>query len=336
MSWGTTLNLGMLGLAATWWAPAYAAERADLATLVTVFDQMVLREQGRISKWPSGTTPLTLKVTMKFGEKEHAILDSAVAVIGEHAKLKIQRDDAAEKPHLLVETSRDTGVHATVGWFNVGVTNSTWGRLGGEMRAATIKILQDWYRGGDSYRLHRTLPHEMMHAVGFHGHAQVFDTAMSLQNTRNSLSEWDLFFVRVLYDPKLPVGTPRVLALPLVCRLMHQRLIDENNPDATDLNRGGPHPYCEQLAATPVVAKTPAEHARLGWAYLRGLGVVRNLDEAEQWTRRALALKDPDAEGLLKAVESAKLAQKVAPSAERSAPSPGPKGEKKSDPKGQQ
>ena len=312
MSRGTALYLGILGLAAASCAPADAAERADLATLVTVFDQMAIRDHGRISKWVPGRGPLTIKVTANFGDKENAVLNSAVTVLGESAQIKIVRNDAAEKPHFLVETSRDVMTQLDVSKFTVGQTNSILGRLGGDMRAATIKIIPDWHRG-DPYQIYRTLPHEMMHALGFLGHAQFFDSAMSLQETRNSLSDWDLFFVRVLYDPKLPVGTPRVFALPLVCRLMHQRLIDENNSDSTDLNRGGQHPYCEQLATIQVTAKTPAEHARLGWAYLRGLGVAQNFDEAEQWTRKALAMKDPDAQGLLDAIEKARLARRQPP-----------------------
>lgn len=321
MSRYTALCLGIIGMALPLCTPAVAAERADLATLMTVFDQMALRDNGRINKWVPGSGSLTLKVTAKFGEKENSVLESAVAVLGESAKLKIVRNDEAEKPHFLVETSKDVMVQPDVSRFTVGQTNSIFGRLAGEMRNATIKIIPDWYRG-DPYRIYRTLPHEMMHALGFHGHAQVFDSAMSLQNTRNSLSDWDLFFARVLYDPKLPVGTPRVFALPLICRLMHQRLIDEGNVDVIDLSRSAPHPYCQQLAKQPVAAKTPAEHAWLGLAYFRGLGVEQNFDEAERWTQKALALKDPDAQALLAAIEKTKLAQRAPPRVAKVEPPP--------------
>lgn len=333
MSRYAALYLGLVCLAAALCTPAGAAERLNMATLIGAFDQMALRDTGRVSKFAPSNKPLTLKVVAKFGDTELAVLDSTFATIVEQTKLQIQRDDSAEKPTFLVETTRNIEGSSGAPEHLFGKANTILGRLGGEHRTVTIQILQNWYRG-DPYRIYRTLPHEIMHSVGFHGHVLTFDSVMLPKLSRNSMSEWDLLFLRVLYDPNLSVGTPRVFALPLACRLMHQRLIDENNPDVTDLNRSGPHPHCEQLAATPVTAKTPAEHARLGWAYLRGLGVARNLDEAEQWTRRALALNDPDAEGLLKAVESAKLAQRATPPPEKSTPSPRTKGEKKFVPKG--
>lgn len=304
--------VGILGaLAAALCAPfaaPSAAEKADLATLVHVFDQMVLRDQGRVSKWTPGNKQLTIKVMAKFAERESSILESNLAALSEHAKLKIVRDDQAEKPEFLFETTKTLRAHPGVGMRYIGMTQSSWGRLGSEMRSAVIQIIEDWARN-DPYAIYRTIPHELMHALGFHGHPLVFDSALSELNTRNSMSEWDLFFVRVLYDPKLPVGTPRVLALPLVCKLIHERLIAEANPDVTDLNRGGPHPYCERLQATQeIVAKTPLDELRLGWAYLRGLGVARDLSEAERWAQKALAGKDQDAQTVLTLIEKAKPA----------------------------
>jgi len=304
--------VGILGaLAVTLCAPLEAPraqEKTDLATLVHVFDQMVLRDQGRVSKWTPGNKQLTIKVTAKFSEREKTILESNLAALSEHAKLNVVRDDKAEKPDFLFETTKTLRAHPGVGMRYIGMTQSSWGRLGSEMRSAVIQIIEDWARY-NPYAIYRTIPHELMHALGFHGHPLVFDSALSEQNTRNSMSEWDLFFVRVLYDPKLPVGTPRVLALPLVCKLIHERLIAEANPDVTDLNRGGPHPYCEQLqAAQEIVAKTPLDELRLSWAYLRGLGVARDLSEAERWAQKALAGKDQDAQTVLTLIEKAKPA----------------------------
>ena len=309
--------VGILGaLAAALCAPfaaPSAAEKADLATLVHVFDQMVLRDQGRVSKWTPGNKQLTIKVMAKFAERESSILESNLAALSEHAKLKIVRDDQAEKPEFLFETTKTLRAHPGVGMRYIGMTQSSWGRLGSEMRSAVIQIIEDWARN-DPYAIYRTIPHELMHALGFHGHPLVFDSALSELNTRNSMSEWDLFFVRVLYDPKLPVGTPRVLALPLVCKLIHERLIAEANPDVTDLNRGGPHPYCERLQATQeIVAKTPLDELRLGWAYLRGLGVARDLSEAERWAQKALAGKDQDAQNLINLIDKTRQIAKTLP-----------------------
>lgn len=317
---GCAVAVAMVAIVCGPSAGARAAEKADLATLVFVFDQMVLREQGRISKWTPGTRNLTIKVTAKFGERESGVLDASLAVLAEHANLKVVRNDDAEKPDFLIETTKTLKSHPGIGQRYIGMTNSTWGRLGSEMRLATIQIIEDWYRN-DPYAIHRTIPHELMHALGFHGHPQLFDSALSIQNTRNSLSEWDLFFMRVLYDPKLPVGTPRVFALPLVCRLMHERLIAEANSDVTDLNRNGPHPYCEQLQAQrDISAKTPFEELRLAWAYLRGFGVEQNVAEAERWAQKALAGKDPDAQNLINLIEKFKLAKSAPPASSTKTP----------------
>jgi hypothetical protein len=293
------LRLGVLALVAALSTPAAAADKIYFAALVDAFDEMVLRDQGRISKWRVRTTPLKLKVAPGFEESELEILEAAIKAIEETAKLRIERADGAARPHIVLEMKNDLTV---AGWHNAGLTHVEPGQVGGEMRKATIGILKTW-ASHDPQRLHRTLPHELLHAVGFHGHPMNFDSVMSVRGIRYSLSDWDLLFLRVLYDPKVPVGTPRILALPLVCRVMHDRLVAEANPDVADLNRAGEHPYCLELAKRPVEAKDASDQMRLGWAYLRGLGVARDLDEAETWLKRADAAGDPDAKTLLRGLE---------------------------------
>jgi hypothetical protein len=131
-----------------------------------------------------------------------------------------------------------------------GLTKTTFRRISGGLMKATISIVQDWHRG-DPYHIYRLVPHETMHALGFNGHVRGFDSVLTVSGGRNSFSEWDLLFLRVLYDPRLPAGTPRVFALPLACRLMHERLIAERNRDVTDLNPAGSHALCGDLARAP-------------------------------------------------------------------------------------
>jgi TPR repeat protein len=50
-----------------------------------------------------------------------------------------------------------------------------------------------------------------------------------------------------------------------------------------------------------------SERVAIAWAYLNGLGVQRDLNEAEQWARRSKALGDRDADYLLYMVGRAKL-----------------------------
>ena len=283
--------------------PAVAAGQIDMAALVTAFDQIVLREQGRVAKWTRGTVPLSLKLGASFGTAELNALQASLATITANTDLSIGRDDTAEHPDFLIEWSSDLG-SPFAGAHNVGRTRSSFSVLEGELSGAHILILRDWNRG-DAHRIDRTLPHEMLHAVGFHGHSESFDSVMTLGGAGYGTSRWDELFLRVLYDPRLPVGTPRIFALPVVCTLLHERLIAEGNTDVADLNRSGPHPYCRQLVGKPVDSLTAHDALQLAWAYLKGLGTARSIPEAEKWARLAAQHGDPDAAYVLQEIGSA-------------------------------
>ena len=49
-----------------------------------------------------------------------------------------------------------------------------------------------------------------------------------------------------------------------------------------------------------------SERVAIAWAYLNGLGVKRDLTEAERWAQRSKALGDRDADYLLYSIGQAK------------------------------
>jgi hypothetical protein len=287
---------------------AIAAEptvRVGLSDIVTAFDQAILQGQSRISKWPLDRV-VRLKVTASFDAAETQALNDAIGMIDRNTRLTIRRDDRAGEAELTVDLvdglgSRGAGIH------NVGRTHSSYASASGEMQTVTISIARDWARR-DSRLIHRTLPHEMLHAVGFHGHApDGFDSVMSGVGGSSGPTVWDLLFLRVLYDERLPLGTPRVFALPIACSLLHERLVAERNASVADLRSTGPHPYCATLAARPVATDVDSERVAIAWAYLNGLGVARDLDAAEHWAQRSKALGDRDADYLLYSIGRARL-----------------------------
>ena len=296
---------GLVALIAAMASPARGADRIPLADVVTAFDQAILQGQSRISKWPLERV-VRLKVTAALGAAETQALSDAIGMIDRNTRLTMRRDDRAGEAELTVELvdglgSRGGGIH------NVGRTHSSYVSASGEMQVATISLTRDW-ASRDPNLIHRTLPHEMLHAVGFHGHTpDGFDSVMSGVGGSSRPTAWDLLFLKVLYDARLPLGTPRVFALPLACNLLHERLVAERNASVADLKSAGSHPYCTDIAKRPVVANAEGERISIAWAYLNGLGVARDLDAAEQWARRSKALGDRDADYLLYAIGQAKL-----------------------------
>jgi hypothetical protein len=300
---GFFVSSGLFALSAP--AAAPATVRLAFADVVSAFDQAILQGQARVSKWPLDRA-LRLKVTAPFGAAETQALDDAIGMIDRQTRLTLRRDDRAAEAEFVVELadglgSRGAGIH------NVGRTHSSYASASGEMQAVTISIARDWARR-DADLIHRTLPHEMLHAVGFHGHApDGFDSVMSSVGGSAEPTAWDLLFLKVLYDERLPLGSPRVFALPIACALLHERLVAERNASVADLKSNGAHPYCARLAARPIVTNVESERVAIAWAYLNGLGVPRDLEAAEQWARRSKALGDRDADYLLYMVGRAKL-----------------------------
>jgi hypothetical protein len=300
---GFSILSGLLALSASAGEPA--SVRPAFADVVAAFDQAILQGQARVSKWPLDRA-LRLKVTAPFGVAETQALDDAIKMIERQTRLAMRRDDRAAEAELIIELvdglgSRGAGIH------NVGRTHSSYASASGEMQAVTISIARDW-ASRDAKLIHRTLPHEMLHAVGFHGHApDGFDSVMSGVGGRAEPTAWDLLFLKVLYDERLPLGSPRIFALPIACALLHERLVAERNAPVADLKPNGAHPYCARLAARPIATTVESERVAIAWAYLNGLGVQRDLNEAEQWARRSKALGDRDADYLLYMVGRAKL-----------------------------
>ena len=290
-------------------SPLRAAEQASvglaLADIVAAFDQAIFSGQARVGKWPLDRT-LRIKVAASFGAAETQALNDAIGMIDRQTRLTMRRDDRTAEAELTVELVDDLGSRGA-GIHNVGRTHSSYVSASGEMQVATISIARDWARRGPNL-INRTLPHEMLHAVGFHGHApEGFDSVMAGVGGSAAPTAWDLLFLRVLYDERLPLGTPRIFALPIACTLLHERLVAERSVAVADLRSSGPHPHCANLASRPVVTNGQSERVAIAWAYLHGLGVARNLDQAEQWAQRSKALGDPDAEYLLYSIGRAKL-----------------------------
>ncbi len=299
-----TIFAGLMSAAAVAF-PALGADKVAFADIVTAFDQAIFSGQARVSKWPLDRA-LRLKVAAPLNTAETQALNDAMAMIIRHTRLTLQRDDRAAEAELTVELvdglgSRGGGIH------NVGRTHSSYSGASAEMQVVTIAIARDW-ASRDPKLINRTLPHEMLHAVGFHGHApDGFDSVMSGSVGGSATpTAWDLLFLKVLYDERLPLGSPRVFALPIACALLHERLVAERNTSVADLRPNGTHPYCASLASRPVAASMESERVAIAWAYLNGLGVKRDLTEAERWAQRSKALGDRDADYLLYSIGQAK------------------------------
>lgn len=295
ISWIVTVGLLFLMFALAGCAAAAepTAARLTFADVVTAFDQAILQGQARVSKWPLDRA-IRLKIVAEFGALENSALDDAVSMIERQAGLDIRHVERSHDAEITIETVADLGSPG-VRIHNVGRTHATFMGASGAMQAATISIVRNWGQG-DPQRIRRTLPHEMLHAVGFHGHTpDGFESVMSPNGAGYGPSAWDLLFLKVLYDERLPLGTPRLFALPIVCRLLHERLVAERNASVGDLQLKGSHPYCTGLSARPVATNLESQRVAIAWAYLHGLGVARNLDEAERWAERSKASGDRDA-----------------------------------------
>jgi hypothetical protein len=292
-------------------SPGGLARSADrvaqvgFADIVSAFDQAILQGQSRVSKWPLDRV-LRVKVTASLGTTETQALKDAIGMLDRQTRLTVRRDDRASEAELIVELVDGLGMRG-VGIHNVGRTHSSYEGASGEMQVATISLARDWAHR-NSNLIHRTLPHEMLHAVGFHGHApDGFDSVMTAVGGGEKPTAWDLLFLKVLYDERLRLGTPRIFALPIACRLLHERLVAEHSASVSDLRPGvGPHPHCADLASRPVESNVDGQRGSLAWAYLHGLGVARDLDEAEKWARRAKAEGDRNADYLLYRIEQTK------------------------------
>jgi hypothetical protein len=306
ISWIVTVALLFLlfALASCAGAAEASGARLMLSDVVAAFDQAILQGQNRVSKWPIDHV-VRLKVVAQFGDAENSALNDALRMVGRQTRLDLRRVDVSSDAEMTIETVADLGspgprIH------NVGRTQATFMGASGEMQAATISIARDWGRG-DPQRIGRTMPHEMLHAIGFHGHTpDGFDSVMSPVGKGYGPSAWDLLFLKVLYDERLPLGTPRLFALPIACRLLHERVVADRNPLVGDLHPKSEHPHCADLTGRPVATDVAGERVAIAWAYLHGLGVARDLEEAARWTQRSKAAGDRDADYLQYRVDEAR------------------------------
>ena len=68
------------------------------------------------------------------------------------------------------------------------------------------------------------MTHELMHAFGFHGHAQRPTSVLSGVAPTDDLTPWDRVALETLYDPRLLPGMPRDKALPLARDIIERLL----------------------------------------------------------------------------------------------------------------
>lgn len=256
---------------------------------------MALAERGMVVKW---TKAPALRVLDSFGLRENEAISAALATIRRDTGLAIERNDTLAKSDITLELSDEDFAKAikATGEFG-GLTRPVFGTYNGDLVSASIRIRRDWQRGGELY-FYSVSAHELLHAVGFPGHAQGFDSISSYRNQPRSYTAWDELFMRVLYDKRLTPGMPRLFALPIACRVMHEMLIAERNADVVDLVRTGEQPTCAQLTAAPIAAKSAVDQLRIAMAYARGTGVAKDSEKAKLWARRAAEQGSADAKKL--------------------------------------
>ena len=67
--------------------------------------------------------------------------------------------------------------------------------------------------------------HELMHVFGFRYHSGILRSVMSPAHGEDELTEWDELAFQVLYDPRLELGAPRDLVLPVVSQIVRENRI---------------------------------------------------------------------------------------------------------------
>ncbi len=67
--------------------------------------------------------------------------------------------------------------------------------------------------------------HELMHVFGFRFHSGIVRSVMSPTHGEDELTEWDELAFQVLYNPRLELGAPRDLALPVVRQIVRENKV---------------------------------------------------------------------------------------------------------------
>jgi hypothetical protein len=93
---------------------------------------------------------------------------------------------------------------------------------GGENHIDSAKV----YIGMDKPEGFRDcMAHELMHVFGFSFHSGIVRSVLSPAHGEDELTEWDELAFQVLYDPRLELGAPRDLVLPVVRQIVRENRI---------------------------------------------------------------------------------------------------------------
>ncbi len=192
------------------------------AEAVRFFDKLaLLRGSGRGSDQPGHvrkfTRPVAIQLTGDGAARFRDDVEKISAQLSAWTGISFYVAAAAKPGHGVIRV--DILTHADMQKrYGVGgpvCFSRTWG-YGGRLRHASIDVSD---RFGDC------LAHEFMHAIGFDNHwtgppamaGRPSVLALRHHPARTAdFSAWDRMAIRLLYDWRLPAGTPRSVALPIV------------------------------------------------------------------------------------------------------------------------
>ena len=199
------------------------------AEAVRFFDKLaLLRGDGRGSERPGHVRKFTRPVAIQLTGDNRAAFRDDVEKIAQQLSawtgVSFYVAAAAKPGHGIVRV--DVLSHADMQRrYGVGgpvCFSRTWG-YGGRLRHALIEVSEKF---GDC------LAHEFMHAVGFDNHwtgppaMAGRPSVLALRHhpaRTKDFSAWDRMAIRLLYDWRLPAGTPRNVALPIVEALVSRQ-----------------------------------------------------------------------------------------------------------------
>ncbi len=260
------------------------AASGGVEQLLKSFDQVTMggageSQFGRIAKW---VAPIRVKLAGPVSSSAKSVILETLKTFSELTSLDVALvDESKEGENILIDFGGRAGKwHCTL---HPRLSN------GSAMRYATIYIDRTDLdlRPSGVRILRRCVRHELMHALGFLGHTHSTDSILSYRHPNFDFTTWDELFVRTLYDPRLEVGTPRELALPVACEVISELLAARSakteesraaSPAATPV-----HPYCaEKRAEIANTSDARAQH-RLAWAFKTGRGTPRDDAQAVEW-----------------------------------------------------
>ncbi len=260
------------------------AASGGVEQLLKSFDQVTMggageSQLGRIAKW---VAPIRVKLAGPVSSTAKSVILEALKTFSELTSLDVALvDESKEGENILIDFGGRAGKwHCTL---QPRLSN------GSAMRYATIYIDRTNLdlRPSGVRILRRCVRHELMHALGFLGHTHSIDSILSYRHPNFDFTKWDELFVRTLYDPRLEVGTPRELALPVACEVISELLAARSAK--TEESRAAPpaatpvHPYCAEKRAEIANTSDPGAQHRLAWAFKAGRGTPRDDARAVEW-----------------------------------------------------